>query len=164
VVRPTPGLDGGCRIFVQSLRTELEHARGRIAARTGDAARARDWLAATAARCEHDDRARAAEILADAVLPALRAGSPADAVRLARRSMSLARGACDRVELHSTLLLGVAMLFAGDYDEGIALIEQVDMLEIRNGPSSPGGSRIHIWVPRSPVLAGTAEPASYLRA
>jgi tetratricopeptide (TPR) repeat protein len=60
-------------------------------------------------------------------------------MRLARRSMSLARGACDRVELHSTLLLGVAMLFAGDYDEGIALIEQVDMLEIRNGPNSPGG-------------------------
>jgi DNA-binding CsgD family transcriptional regulator/tetratricopeptide (TPR) repeat protein len=53
--------------------------------------------------------------------------------------MSLARGACDRVVLHSTLLLGVAMLFAGDYDEGIALIEQVDMLEIRNGPNSPGG-------------------------
>ena len=58
------------------LRIELEHARGRIAARSGDAARARDWLTAAAARCEHDDPAKAAEILADAVLPSLRAGSP----------------------------------------------------------------------------------------
>jgi AAA ATPase domain len=66
------------------LRIELEHVRGRVAARSGEAARARDWLTATAARCEHDDPAKAAEILADAVLPALRADSPADAVHRAR--------------------------------------------------------------------------------
>jgi len=62
------------------LRIELEHARGRIAARSGEAARARAWLTATADRCEHDQPAKAAEILADAVLPALRDGSPAEAV------------------------------------------------------------------------------------
>jgi GMP synthase-like glutamine amidotransferase/tetratricopeptide (TPR) repeat protein/DNA-binding CsgD family transcriptional regulator len=110
------------------LRIELEHARGRIAARSGEAARARDWLTATADRCERDEPAKAAEILADAVLPALRAGSPADATRLARRSKQLAAGAGDRAEFVATLLLGTALLFAGDHDEGIALVERADAM------------------------------------
>ena len=76
-----------------SLRTELEHTRGRIAARSGEAAHARDWLVAAARRCERDDPGKAAEILADAILPSFRADSPADAVRLARWSMRLAQGA-----------------------------------------------------------------------
>jgi GMP synthase-like glutamine amidotransferase/DNA-binding CsgD family transcriptional regulator len=115
------------------LRIELEHARGRIAARSGEAARARDWLVATARRCEHDDPAKAAEILADAILPSLRAGSPADAVRLARRSMGLAQGAGHRVELIATLLLGTALLFAGDYTEGAALIDRADGMTAQDG-------------------------------
>ena len=141
------------------LRIELEHARGRIAARSGEAARARDWLTATAERCEHDDPAKAAEILADAVLPSLRAGSPADAVRLARRSMRLAQGAGDRVELVSTLLLGMALLFAGDYDEGVALIDRADAMALTTAPTRPGVSRIHTSAPPSPSRAGTRAPA-----
>jgi GMP synthase-like glutamine amidotransferase/tetratricopeptide (TPR) repeat protein/DNA-binding CsgD family transcriptional regulator len=113
-------------VSAPSLRTELEHARGRIAARSGEAARARDWLTAAARRCEQDDPAKAAEMLADAILPSLRAGSPPDAVRLARRSMHLAEGAGHRVEMVSTLLLGTALLFAGDYDEGAALVHRAD--------------------------------------
>jgi tetratricopeptide (TPR) repeat protein len=110
-------------VSASPLRIELEHARGRIAARSGDAARARDWLTATAERCEHDEPAKAAEILADAILPALRGGSPAAAVGLGRRSVRLAQGAGDRVEIRSTLRLGMALIFAGDYDEGVALID-----------------------------------------
>ena len=121
------------------LRIELEHARGRIAARSGDAARARDWLTAAAARCEHDDPAKAAEILADAVLPSLRAGSPADATRLARRSMRLAQGAGNRVELMATLLLGMALLFAGNYDEGVALVERADEMTGDDGAGAGAG-------------------------
>jgi GMP synthase-like glutamine amidotransferase/quercetin dioxygenase-like cupin family protein/DNA-binding CsgD family transcriptional regulator len=121
------------------LRTELEHARGRIAARSGEAARARDWLKAAARRCEHDAPAKAAEILADAVLPSLRAGSPADAVRLARHSMRLAQGASGRVQYGSTLLLGTALLFAGDYDEGGALIDRADAMAARGGADATAG-------------------------
>ncbi len=120
------------------LRTELEHARGRIAARSGEAARARDWLTASAERCEHDDPAKAAEILADAILPSLRAGSPADAVQLARRSMRLAQGAGDRVELLATLLLGTALLFTGDYTEGVALIDRADAMTAHHGAAASG--------------------------
>jgi GMP synthase-like glutamine amidotransferase/DNA-binding CsgD family transcriptional regulator len=125
-------------VSAPSLRIELEHARGRIAARSGEAARARDWLTAAAGRCEHDDPARAATILADAILPSLRAGSPADAVRLARRSMHLAQGASDRVELVATLLLGTALLFAGDYDAGAALIDRADAIPAHHGPDAIG--------------------------
>ena len=108
------------------LRIELEHTRGRIAARSGEASRARDWLTATADRCEQDDPAKAAEVLADAILPALRSGSPSEAVRLARRSMRLAQGAGAGVEIASTLRLGMALIFAGDYEEGVALIDGAD--------------------------------------
>ncbi len=108
------------------LRIELEHTRGRIAARSGEAARARDWLTAAAERCEHDEPAKASEILADAILPALRGGSPADAVRLGRRAVRLAQGTGDLVEIRSTLRLGMALIFAGDYDEGVALIDHAD--------------------------------------
>jgi GMP synthase-like glutamine amidotransferase/tetratricopeptide (TPR) repeat protein/DNA-binding CsgD family transcriptional regulator len=135
------------------LRTELEHARGRIAARSGEAARARDWLTATARRCEHDDPAKAAEILADAILPALRAGSPADAVHLARRSMRLAQGAGDRVELVATLLLGTALLYAGDYSEGAALIDRADAMTVHDGADGTG-SQPHLYLGAALARAG----------
>jgi GMP synthase-like glutamine amidotransferase/DNA-binding CsgD family transcriptional regulator len=135
------------------LRTELEYARGRIAARSGDAARARDWLTAAARRCEDDDPATAAEILADAILPSLRAGSPADAVRLARRSMNLAQGAGDRVELVSTLLLGMALIFAGDYNEGAALVDHADAMVARDGADATG-SQPHQYLGAALALAG----------
>jgi GMP synthase-like glutamine amidotransferase/DNA-binding NarL/FixJ family response regulator len=135
------------------LRIELEHARGRIAARSGDAARARDWLTATADRCEHDNPAKAAEILADAILPALRGGSPAVAVGLARRSMRLAQGAGDRVEMISTLLLGMALIFAGDYDEGVALIDRADATYAHGRPGA-AGDQSHPYLGAALALAG----------
>jgi GMP synthase-like glutamine amidotransferase/tetratricopeptide (TPR) repeat protein/DNA-binding CsgD family transcriptional regulator len=130
-----------------ALRIELQHARGRIAARSGDAARARDWLTATASLCERDEPARSAEILADAVLPSLRAGSPAEAVRLARRSMLLAQDADDRVKLVATLLLGTALLFAGDYEEGVALIDHADA-------ATADGSQPHPYLGAALAMAG----------
>jgi GMP synthase-like glutamine amidotransferase/tetratricopeptide (TPR) repeat protein/DNA-binding CsgD family transcriptional regulator len=129
------------------LRIALQHTRGRIAARSGDAARARDWLTATAAACEHDEPVRAAEILADAVLPSLRAGSPADAVRLARRSMRLAQDGDDRVKLVATMLLGTALLFAGAYDEGVALIDHADA-------ATADGSQAHPYLGAALAIAG----------
>jgi hypothetical protein len=63
-------------------------------------------MASAATSCERDDPRKAAEILADAVLPSLRAGSPADAANLARRAMRLADGAGGHVEFMATLLLG----------------------------------------------------------
>jgi len=147
-------------VSVPSLRIELEHARGRIAARSGEAARARDWLTATAARCEHDDRAKAAEILADAVLPSLRAGSPADAVRIARRSKRLARGRGHRIELVSTLMLGVALLFSGDHDDGVALIEHIDADASKQSP----GDKPHPHLGAALAAAGRHERARELLA
>jgi GMP synthase-like glutamine amidotransferase/DNA-binding CsgD family transcriptional regulator len=123
-------------VSAPTLRIELEHTRGRISARSGEAARARDWLTAGAACCEQDDPAKAAELLADAILPALRAGSPADAVRLARRSVRLAQGAGDRVELVATVLLGTALLFTGDYSEGAALIDRADATAAHDGAAA----------------------------
>ncbi|MET0835698.1 MAG: AAA family ATPase [Thermoleophilaceae bacterium] len=136
-----------------ALRIELEHARGRIAARSGEAARARDWLTATAERCEHDEPARAAEILADAILPALRGGSPAEAVGLARRAMRLAQGAGDRVEIPVTLRLGMALIFAGDYDEGVALIDHADATGAHHRADA-AGSQPYPYLGAALALAG----------
>ena len=118
------------------LRTDLEHFRGRIAARSGAATAARDWLTAAASGCEREAPTKAAEILADAVLPSLRAGSPADAARVARRSMLLAQGGEERVQFVATLMLGTALLFAGEYPEGRALVERADA--VAGGGSSVG--------------------------
>lgn len=125
-------------VSAPTLRIELEHARGLIAARSGEAARAQTWLAAAAGRCEHGEPARAAEILADAILPALRGGSPAEAVRLGRRSMRLGKGASDRVEIRATLPLGMALIFAGDYEEGVALINHADATGAHHRSDSAG--------------------------
>jgi GMP synthase-like glutamine amidotransferase/DNA-binding CsgD family transcriptional regulator len=143
-------------VRAEPLRTELEHNRGRIAARSGDAARARDWLTAAARRCEDDDPVKAAEILADAVLPSLRAGSPAVAVRLARRSMRLAQAGSDRVELISNLLLGMALIFAGDYNEGAALIDAADARSSHDGADH---DRPHPYLGAALALAGRSERA-----
>jgi GMP synthase-like glutamine amidotransferase/tetratricopeptide (TPR) repeat protein len=140
------------------LRIELEHLRGRIAARSGVAARARDWLTAAANRCADNDPAKAAEILADAVLPSLRAGSPADAARVAHRAMRLAEGAGDRVQLNATLHLGVALVFAGRYDEGVALIERADAMTRHDGGDADG-AQMHPYLGRALALAGRHQRA-----
>jgi DNA-binding CsgD family transcriptional regulator len=62
-------------------------------------------------------------MLADAVLPALRAGGPAEAVRIARRATRLADGRPDRAKLSAETGLGTALIFAGEYKEGAALID-----------------------------------------
>gem|GEM_PF-25435 len=134
------------------LRIELEHVRGQIAARSGAAAEARDWLTRAAASCERDDPAQAAEILADAVLPSLRAGSPADAARLARRAMRLAPGAGAHVEFMATLLLGTALLFAGDHHEGVTLVERADAMAARDGAA--GAAAAHPYLGAALAVAG----------
>ncbi len=106
-------------------RREAEHARGRIVARSGSSQIARDQLIAAAARCERTEPSVAAEMLADAVLPSLRAGEPQEAVRLARRADELSRG--DPVagqqagsSLSVEIALGTALIFVGEYREGVA--------------------------------------------
>src|SRR5215217_5801605 len=117
----------------------------------------RRWNARRRRRCEDHDRAKAAEILADAVLPSLRAGSPADAARLAHRAMRLAKGAGDRVELAATLHLGVALVFAGDHDEGVALIERADAMT--GGGVEGDDANTHPHLGPALAVAGRAERA-----
>jgi GMP synthase-like glutamine amidotransferase/DNA-binding CsgD family transcriptional regulator len=138
------------------LEVELQHTRGRIAARSGEAARARDWLTDTARRCEDDDPVKAAKILADAVLPSLRAGSPASAVRLARRSVRLAEDAGDRAPAVSNLLLGMALIFTGEYSEGAELIDAVDAVTRDTGANE---DQPHPYVGAALALSGRNERA-----
>jgi GMP synthase-like glutamine amidotransferase/DNA-binding CsgD family transcriptional regulator len=107
----------------EPLRRDAEHLRGLIVARSGSAALARDQLIAVAQRCEGDQPMLAAEMLADAVLPALRAGSPAQAVGIARRAAALGKLCGGRSELAATIALGTALIFAGQYGEGAALVD-----------------------------------------
>ncbi|MEA2419654.1 MAG: hypothetical protein QOE60_1860, partial [Thermoleophilaceae bacterium] len=116
-----------------SLRIDIEHLRGRIAARSGSAERARDVLVATADLCERDDPEKAAEMLADAVLPALRAGAPAQACEIARRAMDLVRGRGGRAELVATVMLGTALVLTGEHREGTALVDRAADLADADG-------------------------------
>jgi GMP synthase-like glutamine amidotransferase/tetratricopeptide (TPR) repeat protein len=100
------------------LLTEIAHLRGRIAARMGSAAAARDVLVAAADRCEQQDERRAALMLADAVIPCLRSGRPGEAVELGYRAQRLAERADRGTRIRSRLMLGTALIFTGDFAEG----------------------------------------------
>ena len=104
-------------------RGAVARLRGRIAARTGDARTARDLFVGEAARVEEHAPAQAAELLAEAVLPCLRAGEPAGAVALARRAAALAPDAGDGLV---PVVLATALAFAGELTEARALLERVD--------------------------------------
>src|SRR5205823_4808785 len=107
-----------------NLRVRIEQLHGRVVARSGSAVRAREILTSAAAACERDDPTFAAELLADAVLPTLRAGAPVQACAIARRAFTLAENAGGRTELSATLMLGTALVFAGEYAEGAALVDR----------------------------------------
>jgi GMP synthase-like glutamine amidotransferase/DNA-binding NarL/FixJ family response regulator len=108
--------------ITDTVRSEAEHLRGRIIARSGSAKEARDRLVAAAASSEADHPVLAAEMLADAVFPALRAGSPAEAVRIARRAERLANDGAGHAGLSAQIVLGTALIFAGELAEGGALL------------------------------------------
>ncbi|MDQ6818698.1 MAG: AAA family ATPase [Actinomycetota bacterium] len=105
------------------IRREVEHLRGRIIARSGSAEIAREQLIAAASRSERTEQDAAAQILADAVLPALRAGDPHEAVRLARRA---ARLSVDGSSVSVDVALGTALIFAGEYPDGAARLDAAE--------------------------------------
>jgi DNA-binding CsgD family transcriptional regulator len=134
-------------------RRTAEHLRGRIIARSGSASLARDQLVAVASRCEADQPTLAAQILADAVLPALRAGGPAEAVRIARRATRLAGADGGQAGLAAQVALGIALIFAGEYLEGAALVDAAAELEEHADPQQ----RTYLGV--GLLLAGRHVPA-----
>ena len=113
---------------VVSVRTRraAEHLRGRVIARSGSARVARDQLVTAADRCEREDPAAAAEMLADAVLPTLRAGQSSEAVQVALRAEQLSSRAPRTVALSTQVALGMALIFAGDYGQGADRIDAAE--------------------------------------
>ena len=101
-------------------RAAAELLLGNLLARSGSASRARDLLLDGAARCEASDRPAAARLLAAAVIPALRAGSPARACEIGQRALELAEGG--PIEAAAALMLGTALTFNGDPRNGRALL------------------------------------------
>jgi tetratricopeptide (TPR) repeat protein len=104
----------------ESSRAEASLLLGRLFARSGSAARARDLLIKSAARCEATDRPKAGRLLAAAVMPALRAGSPARACEIGQEALALAKGG--PTEAAAMIVLGTALTFNGDPDAGRALL------------------------------------------
>jgi tetratricopeptide (TPR) repeat protein len=102
-------------------RLTAERLLGRVLARSGSAGRARDVLLAAASRGD-SDRARAASLLADAVIPALRAGTPTEARQIGRRALALTEGMGGLPELTAALMLGTAGIYTGDFSSGRELV------------------------------------------
>jgi GMP synthase-like glutamine amidotransferase len=105
------------------LQVKAAHLQGRIQARGGSAARARDVLLDAAAMSERSEPGRAALLLADAVIPCLRAGELLRAREIGRRAVELASGAGDAARAAAGLMFGLALLLAGDTPEGAARVE-----------------------------------------
>ena len=100
-------------------RAAVDRLHGQLETRRGSAGAARDILVVGAEQRAATDPAEAASMLAEAVIPALRAGSPADAVALGRRARELADSA------NARLAHGIALLLSGDYVAGSDLVAAV---------------------------------------
>jgi GMP synthase-like glutamine amidotransferase/tetratricopeptide (TPR) repeat protein len=109
-----PELDDGAS------RAAAQLLLGSLLARSGSASRARDLLLDGAARCEASYRSAAARLLAAAVIPALRAGSPARACEIGQRALKVAEGS--PIEAAAALMLGTALTFNGDPRNGRTLL------------------------------------------
>jgi GMP synthase-like glutamine amidotransferase len=109
-----PELDDGAS------RAAAQLLLGSLLARSGSASRARDLLLDGAARCEASYRSAAARLLAAAVIPALRAGSPARACEIGQRALKVAEGS--PIEAAAALMLGTALTFNGDPRNGRSLL------------------------------------------
>ncbi len=144
------------RVEDAELLSELDHRRGRILARMGSAARAQAVLEAAADRGQVDNPGKAALMLADAVIPCLRSGRPRDACVLGRRAFALAERAESLTRVKAGLMLGTALIFTGEFEQGRRLVcEAADL------PLPPGAldfeSRAYLG--RSLRLAGHNERA-----
>jgi len=106
----------------EAILVDVEHLRGRVAARMGSAAIARDVLVAAADRCELQDPRSAALMLADAVIPCLRSGRPEEALTLGRRALDLAEHTDVEPRIRSRLMLGTALIFTGRFEAGRDLV------------------------------------------
>jgi GMP synthase-like glutamine amidotransferase/tetratricopeptide (TPR) repeat protein len=102
----------------EALLADIDHLRGRAAARTGSAAHARSILVAGARSRESADPSKAASMLADAVLPCLRSGLPGEACEIAQRAVELAMDADGPTRVRSILMHGTALIFTGDFERG----------------------------------------------
>jgi tetratricopeptide (TPR) repeat protein len=110
-----------------SARADAQLLLGNLLARSGSASRARDLLLDGAVRCEAFNQPEAARLLAAAVIPALRAGSPLRACEIGTQAMGLAKGG--PIEAAAALMLGTAQTFNGDLRSGRALL--LHALELR---------------------------------
>ena len=134
-----------------TISVDVEHLRGRVAARMGSAATARDVLVAAADRCELADPRSAALMLADAVIPCLRSGRPDEALGLGRRALALTEHTDGEPQVRSRLMLGTALIFTGGFEAGRELVAAAaDLAE--SLPEVSGESRTYLG--RSLRLAG----------
>ena len=99
-------------------RSRPQRLLGRLLARTGSAARARDVLPASAASGGSADAAGVARALTDAVIPSLRAGDPAQACEVGRRALALAARTDPPTEIAAMVALSTALILSGAFAEG----------------------------------------------
>jgi DNA-binding CsgD family transcriptional regulator len=112
----------------EARRGSVQHLRGRIVSRAGSAAEAHALLVAEAERRAPHDPAAASAILAEAVVPCLRAGRPREACETGRRALALAPADDPAAGFAARLLLGMALLFTGAREEGAGLVHEAATL------------------------------------
>jgi GMP synthase-like glutamine amidotransferase/DNA-binding CsgD family transcriptional regulator len=129
---------------------EIDAQRGRVLARAGDADAARAALEAAAAG---SDGARAASLLAEAVIPSLRAGDPRGAVEVGRRSLACAERLDPATAVLPRVMLGTALLLSGAYAEGRAHVQAA------YGQQAALEPRVRAYLGGALRLAGDVEAA-----
>ncbi len=124
-------------------RGAAELLLGRVLARSGSAARARDILLHAADAGSTYTPATACLLLTEAVIPTLRAGDPAAAVATGRRALALATPA-SLEELSAAIALGTALVLGGDLAAARDLVHHARELASNAALRPTPASRVYL--------------------
>jgi DNA-binding CsgD family transcriptional regulator len=133
------------------LRADIEQIRGRVLMWTGSVRDAYQHLHDDAERIEPLEPARAAVLMAEAVLPSMMAGDVRLAVRTAERAMTMAAPLDGFPAVVAALAGGQALMLAGQTSRARALLEGARKALSSSDPFGPGAilaqiASCFIWI------------------
>ena len=133
-------------------RADAEHLWGAIEVWRGAPMKAKALLVSAAERIEEDDPARAAVMLADAVMPCFIAGQSNEGLAVAERARALGQRAGGSSELVATALLDAASILKGECADARAAVLRSQQLLTESDALSRSDQLIHfagallVWI------------------
>jgi DNA-binding CsgD family transcriptional regulator len=134
----------------------IEHLRGQIAARRGPVSEAQSMLVAAAERAAGTNPESAVVMLAEATLQFCNAGDARGMLRTADRAAELATGFEGRTAILAGLARGMALIFAGQGEEGASLLRKA-VAQLEASDELRSDPHLVVWAAFGPLWLREAE-------